>query len=200
MNLLRALIIASLVSAASAAEIPAGTHLLLQMDHSVSSRTAKAGDSAYLRTASPILVDGRIAIPVGTPVSGKIKVVQRGGRLHGRAGLEIGLEALLLPTGSAIDISPTIAVAGTSSARRRTSYPDRDGHFLVAIGAGLLAGFVGGGVAGTLSHDENTAAEVGLGLGVATGVATAILTRNRDFEVREGATVEVVFDHPVRLD
>ena len=200
MNLLRTLIITSLVSAASAAEIPAGTHLLLRMEHSVSSRTAKAGDSAFLRTASPILVDGRIAIPVGTPVFGKINSVQRSGRLHGRARLEIGLETLLLPTGSAIDISPTIAVAGTSSAMRRTSYPDRDGRPLVAIGAGMLAGFAAGAVAGKTSKDANTAAGVGLGVGVATGITTAIMMRNRDFEVPEGTTLDVSFDSPVRLD
>jgi len=200
MKSLLTLVLAAVITTASAAEIPQGTHALLRLENSISTRTAKAGDPAYLRTASPIRVDGGTVIPAGTPVLGKIASVQRSGRLHGRARLEIGLETLLLPTGSTVNISPTIAVADQSSATRRRSDRDRDGHPLVAIGAGMLAGFVLGGVAGAVSHDEETAAGVGLGVGVATGVATAILTRNRDAEFREGTTVEIVFDHAVNLD
>ena len=44
------------------------------------------------------------------------------------------------------------------------------------------------------------AAEVGLGAGVAAGVATAILTRNRDVELREGVSFDIVFDRAVKLD
>ena len=40
-----------------AAEIPQGTHVLLRMVNSVSTRTAREGDHVYLRTASPILVN-----------------------------------------------------------------------------------------------------------------------------------------------
>src|SRR5438876_5262249 len=53
---------AGLLSTASAAEIPAGTHLLLRMENSVSSRTAKAGDGVYFRTVTPLSAGGRIMV------------------------------------------------------------------------------------------------------------------------------------------
>src|SRR5882762_9746270 len=44
MKSLLALSLAAAMSTVSAAEIPSGTHVLLRMEHSVNSRTAKVGD------------------------------------------------------------------------------------------------------------------------------------------------------------
>jgi hypothetical protein len=63
-----------------------------------------------------------------------------------------------------------------------------------------LAGYGSAAIASIWSHDEETAVGVGLSVGVATMVATAILTRNRDVEFSNGATLDVVFDHPVKVD
>jgi hypothetical protein len=186
-----------LAAVSSAAEIPAGTHVLLRMEHSVSTRTARKGDSVRLRTTIPVSVDGNIVVPVGTGVSGTIQRIQPHGRLHGRPNLEIGLHTLLLPTGASVDISPVIPVVVRSGFR---SHGNRDRRPVVPVAAGLLAGFVGGGIAGTLSHSEETAAGVGLALGAATVVGTAILTRDRDVELSAGAMLDVAFDHAVKLD
>jgi len=199
MKFLLALVLTAAVSTASAAEIPAGTHLLLRMEHSVTTRTAKVGDGVHLRTSVPISSGGRIILPVGTWVSGTIQRVERRGLLHGQGRLEIGLETLLLPTGLAVSISPLVAVAAKSdfSAGRNRG---GDGHGLLVTGAGLLAGYGSAGIASIWSHDEDTVAGVGLSVGAATMLATAILTRNRDVEFSNGATFDVVFDHPVRVD
>ena len=198
MKALLVLALTAVVSTASAAEIPAGTHLLLRMEHSISSRTAKVGDGVHLRTSTPVSVDGRIVLPVGTWVSGTIQRVERRGRLHGQGRLEIGLETLLLPTGLAVSISPLVAVAAKSdftTSRNRGG----DGRGLLITGVGMLAGYGGGGIASVWSHDEETVAGVGLSMGLATAVATAILTRNRDMELNAGATFDVVFDHTVKV-
>jgi type IV secretion system protein VirB10 len=198
MNCFYALILAA-VSTASAAEIPAGTHLLLRMEHSVSSGTAKAGDGVHLRTITPVSVDGRILLPVGTWVSGTIQRVERRGRLHGPGRLEIGLETLLLPTGLVVSVSPLVAIAAKSDFNTNRNRGG-DGHGLLVTGAGLLAGYGSAGIASIWSHDEETAVGIGLSVGVATMVATAILTRNRDVEFSTGATLDVVFDHPIKVD
>jgi hypothetical protein len=189
--------LATLAAVSSAAEIPAGTHVLLRMEHSVSTHTARKGDSVRLRTTIPVSVDGKIVVPVGTWVSGTIQRIQPRGRLHGQPSLEIGLQTLLLTTGATVDISPVIPVVVRSGFN---SSGNRDRRPIIPVAAGLLAGFVGGGIAGTLSHDEETAAGVGLALGAATVVGTAILTRNRDVELSAGATLDVAFDHAVKLD
>jgi hypothetical protein len=199
MKSLLALAFAVVVSTVCGAEIPTGTHLLLRMEHSVSTRSAKVGDGVHLRTATPVSVDGRIIVPVGTWVSGTIQRVERRGRLHGQSRLEIGLETLLLPTGLAVSISPLVAVAANSDSHASRNRGG-DGHVLLVTGAGLLAGYGGAGIASIWSHDEETAVGVGLIVGVATMVATGILTRNRDVEFGNGTTVDVVFDHPVKVD
>ena len=55
------LVIALAAGVAGAAEIPQGAHVLLRMENSISTRTAQEGDYVYLRTASPVAVDGQIA-------------------------------------------------------------------------------------------------------------------------------------------
>jgi hypothetical protein len=182
----------------SAAEIPAGTHLLLRMEHSVSSRTAKVGDGVHLRTSTPVSVDGRIVLPVGAWVSGTIQRVERRGRVHGHGRLEIGLETLLLPTGLAVSISPLVAVAAKSDFNTNRNRGG-GGHGLM-IGAGLLTGYGGAGIASIWSHDEETAVGIGFSVGIAAAVATAILTRNRDLEVSAGTTFDVMFDHPIKVN
>jgi hypothetical protein len=112
--------------------------------------------------------------------------------------LEIGLETLLLPTGLAVSISPLVAVAVKSDFTTNRNRGG-DGHGLLVVGAGLLASYGGAGIASIWSHDEETAVGVGLSVGLATAVATAILTRNRDVEFSNGATLDVVFDHPVKV-
>ena len=44
----------SLAMISAAAEIPQGSHALLRMVNSVTTRTAQEGDYVYMRTATPI--------------------------------------------------------------------------------------------------------------------------------------------------
>ena len=55
---MRYALILFLATCAAAAEIPSGTHLLLRMQNSVTTRTAKVGDYVYLQTGSPVSVKG----------------------------------------------------------------------------------------------------------------------------------------------
>src|SRR5271163_4575875 len=89
-----------------AADIPAGSHVLLKMVSSVSTRTAKAGDQVYLQTASPIAAGGEILVPVGTYVQGTVAESKRSGRVKGRAEIALHLETLTFASGKALKIAP----------------------------------------------------------------------------------------------
>src|ERR1017187_5179991 len=95
---------ASLVSAA--ADIPQGSHVLLRLENSVSTRTAREGDYIYLRTASPIAANGQIVVPEGSYVQGVVKHSLRSGRVKGKAELAIRIDTLTLPSGKTIKLSP----------------------------------------------------------------------------------------------
>src|SRR6266851_5086813 len=90
---------------APAAEIPAGSHVLLRMSNSVTSRTAQVGDYVYLRTASPISDGGRIVVPTDSYVQGVVSHTKRSGRAAGRAELGIRLESLTLASGKVLKFS-----------------------------------------------------------------------------------------------
>src|SRR5579864_2249608 len=93
----------------AAAEIPQGSHALLRMVNSVSTRTAREGDYVYMRTATPIVADGRILVPVDSYVQGVVSHTQRSGRVTGRAELGLRIETLTLPSGKVIKVSPHLS-------------------------------------------------------------------------------------------
>src|SRR5690349_24755046 len=92
-----------------AAEIPQGTHTLLRLVNSVTTRTARAGDFIYFRTASPIAANGSILVPADSYVQGVVTRSVRSGRVKGRAELAIRIDTLTLPSGKMVKLSPTLA-------------------------------------------------------------------------------------------
>src|SRR5579884_3013190 len=103
-----ATLILVLAGVATAAEIPEGTHLLLRLVNSVSTRTARPGDHVYLRTAAPVVVNGQFVVPVDSYADGVVTRSVRSGRVKGRAELGIRIDSLTLPNGQIIRVSPRL--------------------------------------------------------------------------------------------
>jgi type IV secretion system protein VirB10 len=64
--------------------IPAGTKIPVALKHAISTKSAREGDPVYAQTTFPLAIDGKIIIPAGTYVQGKIMAVKRPGRVKGR--------------------------------------------------------------------------------------------------------------------
>src|SRR3981081_988323 len=94
-----------LAAAATAVEIPKGSHVLLRMMNSINTRTAQESDYVYLQTSTPISVDGQIVAPVNSYVQGVVTMSKRSGRVAGRAELSIRLETITLPSGQGFKFS-----------------------------------------------------------------------------------------------
>src|ERR1700722_14499979 len=107
---MRPLLIVSVLSAggAFAAEIPPGSHVLLRMTNSITTRTAREGDQVYFQTASPIAAGGQILVPTGSYVQGTISQTKRSGKVAGRAELAIHLDTLMLASGKTLKFSPRL--------------------------------------------------------------------------------------------
>jgi len=185
-----------------AAEIPKGTHVLLRMVNSVTTRTARAGDQVYMRTASPVGVSDSIVVPVNSYVQGVITSVKRGGRVSGRAELSLRLDTLTLPAGRTLRLSGAVHSVDSQGSTQRVeqegvirqgSDSDRDtGRILITAGSGAALGAM---VDRTLQG-----AAIGGGAGGAVGLATVMLTRGRDVELRQGVTIDVVLDRPLIVE
>src|ERR1700687_1678517 len=188
---------------ATAAAIPRGAHVLLRMENSVNTRTAQEGDFVYLRTASPISADGQIILPVGSYVQGVVSHTKRSGRVTGRAELGIRLETVTLGTGKVFKFAPHLnsvdagdsgqKVTGKENAIEQESSKGQD-----AARIAILAGS-GAAIGGLVERGVNGAG-IGAGVGAAVGLATVLLTRGKEVELRQGATLDVVFDRPVAIE
>ena len=178
------------------------------MQNSINSRTAKPGDYVYLQTATPIAAGGSIVVPQGSHVQGVIVEVNRAGRVKGRADLSIRLETLTLNSGQQFKFEPRVAsLEGDAGGQHVTGGEGKvQQGSTVGKDAGRVAILAGSGAAlgamvsqGTGGGNIARGAGIGAGAGVAVGVASALLTRGKDVELRQGSSLDVVFDQPVAL-
>jgi hypothetical protein len=188
---------------AAATDIPSGAHLLLRMMNSINTRTTQEGDYAYMQTATPVTVEGRILVPAGSYVQGVVSYARRGGLVAGRAELAIRLETLTLPTGKVFRISPRLSAVDSGETGQKVDHRENriqqgkergQDAARVAILAGSGAGL------GGLADRGWKGAGIGAGAGGAVGLATVLLTRGKDVELRQGATLDVIFDRPVTVE
>jgi hypothetical protein len=187
----------------AAAQIPQGSHVLLRMVNSVSTKNVQEGDYVYLRTASPISVDGNIVVPVESYVQGIVSHTKRSGRVTGRAELGIRLETLTLKDGKVLKFSPHLNSADSNESdstvdRTENIIREKPGKAQDAARIAILAG-TGAGIGG-LADRGWTGAGIGAGAGGVVGLATVLLSRGKELELRQGATLDVVFDRPVSLE
>jgi hypothetical protein len=191
------------VSAAWCAEIPQGVHLLLRMENSLSTRTAQQGDYVYLRSASPIAVDGQIIVPVGSYVQGVVVATKRSGRVSGRAELAIRLETLTLAQGKVVKFAPHLSSvdsgdSGQKVVGKENLVEQQSTHGQDAARIAILAG-TGASIGGVAARSWSGAG-IGGAAGSAVGLATVLLTRGKEVELKQGATLDVVFDRPIVIE
>jgi hypothetical protein len=193
----------ALAAVVSAAEIPQGSHLLLRMENSLSTRTAKEGDYVYLRSASPIAVDGKIIVPVGSYVQGVVAGTRRSGRVSGRAELAIRLETLTLAQGQVVKFAPHLNSVDSGDSGQKVTGTENKVEQAPTVGkdAARIAILTGTGASiGGIADRSWTGAGIGAAAGSAVGLATVLLTRGKEVELRQGSTLDVVFDRPVVIE
>ncbi len=188
---------------APAAEIPQGTHTLLRLVNSISTRTAREGDYIYFRTASPIAAGGAIVVPAESYVQGVVTHSVRSGRVKGRAELAIRIETLTLASGKVIKLTPKLAAVDSGETDQKVVGNENEVKQGTSHGEDAVKIATTGGVGaaiGGMADRSWRGAGIGAGAGSAAGLATVLLTRGREVELRQGSTIDVVFERPVPLD
>jgi len=182
-------------------EVPSGTSLPLVLHNGISTHSAKVGDPVYFETLFPIMINGRVAIPAGSYVSGEVTESKRPGRVKGRGELMIKLNTLILTNGYQVSLNAVPRSAGTGG--RETV--DNEGK---VIGDSDKAGDVGtvakttaaGAGIGGLATQGAKGVGIGAGVGAAAGLMAVLLTRGPDAELPRGTTVDVTLNRPILLD
>ena len=188
--------------------VPAGTKVLLQLKSAVNTRSAKAGDGVYLISTFPVVVGNRVMIPNGVYVQGVVDRVQRGGRIKGKAQLDMHFTSIIFPNGSVVEIPGVVdSVPGT---KNQSVKDDGEGTIEqngdkgrnagrtaeIALPAGAGVGTIGGAESG---HPIEGGL-AGLGVGLATVGVVSLFTRNADVDIPTGTQVEMVLQRPLQLE
>ena len=186
---------------ASQLSIPAGTKVPVALKHAVSTKGTHEGDGVYAETTFPVVANGRVLIPAGTYVQGKVSHIQRGGRIKGRAEVLMHFTTLIYPSGytvllpGAVENAPGAdksTVNGEEGAIRADS---QKGEKVATVASSAGTGAVVGGLS-----NGGKGALIGAGVGGAVGTAIALLTRGNDVRLDAGTTLEIVIQRDVTLD
>jgi hypothetical protein len=182
--------------------IPSGTEVPVVLKHAISTKNAREGDPVYAETNFPVVLNGRVLVPAGTYVQGKISRSERGGRVKGRAEILIHFTTLIYPSGYTVLLPGAIEnVPGAE----KTSIKDSEGTIRqdsqtgqkVEKAAGTAAT---GAVVGGLATGGWRGAGIGGAAGGAVGTAIALLSRGADVRLESGTTVQMIIQRAVPLD
>jgi len=170
--------------------VPNGTRVLLATVGGISTKKAKDGDRVYLRTATPVAVDGRVVIPRGSDVQGTITHTKPAGKVSGKGELFLRFDSLILPNGVSRDFH----------ARPPGNEGQVPGNGKSADGRTVMEGAGMGATIGAITRGL-PGAGIGGGIGALAGV---LLSRNQDVVLPPGTHVEMVLDrdlvfHPTRF-
>jgi len=186
---------------ASKVLVPAGTKLPLVLHNSITTRNAKPGDSIYLETLFPIVLDNHIVIPAGSYVQGEILEAKRPGHVKGRGELRVRLNSMILPNGYTVNFNavPTNAGTGGNESVEDEGKIKGDSDKAGDVGTVVKTTGIGAGI-GSIAGRSAKGAGIGAAAGAAVGLATVLFTRGPELELPRGTTLDVVLDRTLYLD
>ena len=179
-------------------KVAAGTRILLRLTNSLNTKHSSVGDKVYLQTASPVFIDRKLIIPVGSYINGSVVESTRAGRVKGKAGLNVRFESLILPNGTKRDfISRPGSVDGRGNLDRtegRISGDSNKGGDAKTVGQTASAAAGIGSIAGAVAGHTGAGLGIGAAAGAAAGLAGVLASRGPDVTLASGTTMELVLD------
>jgi hypothetical protein len=180
--------------------LPSGTRIAVVLENGISTRSAKPGDSVYLRTSFPITLNNQIIIPIGSYLRGELVDSKRPGRVKGKGEFRIRLNTLIFPNGYTVNMNaaPRSADSGgkeTMDSEGQVTGPSGKGKDVETVAATTVTGAGIGAIA-----DGAKGAGIGAGIGAVGGLAATLLTRGPEAELPRGSTLDVVLEHDLQLE
>ncbi len=156
-------------------QLPTGTFLKTRIDQSVSTDTTPEGTSFTASLTEPVLREGRVLLPAGSLISGRVTEVHGGKRISGSAAIHLQPQTVTLPDGTRMklvaqvidtDLTHSSKVDGEGTIHSRDSSAVQKGAFALATGSAAVVGAVVAGPVGAL-----------VGAGIGAGVSTVVWLR-----------------------
>jgi hypothetical protein len=182
----------------SANELPAGTSIRVTLESEIDTTSTQPNTPFRAQLAENIQNDGRVVIPQGSIVEGRVTQVRGGKRIRGTALIHLQMDNIVLPDGTRLPLHAQVIDTDQFNNTRIDSEgnilrKDHIGGTLAAMslttGGAAAAGGVIGGPAGAL-----------IGAGVGAGLGTAVwLKQDRQAHLPEGTQVVLSLTEPMDL-
>jgi peptidoglycan hydrolase-like protein with peptidoglycan-binding domain len=175
------------VSASGRSTVPEGTVFHLRMETGLSSETARIGDHFKASLIDPVAMDGRVIIPAGSMVEGRVISVTRAKRMSKSGTIGIDFDSVRLPDGRTFNVQGELTAVNS---RDQKGQVDEEGHVkgedttdrsVVFIGGGVGVGAVIGAISG-----GGRGAAAGAASGAAMGTAAVLLMKGNEAKVNPG--------------
>jgi hypothetical protein len=163
--------------------VPQGTAFSVSLGTTLATKTSRVGDSFEATMASPVSVDGRVAIPAGARVGGHLAVAEQPGKASGRGQLQLSYDSVSFG-GHSYDLGTLSQVYESKSGTKKD---------VELIGGGAVAGGIIGAIAGS-GHPVKGAA-----IGAGAGTAASLLTRGPQLTIERGTVLNATLDQSVRV-
>ncbi len=164
--------------------VPAGTVLTVRLGQTVGSKISSAGQTFTATLASPVVVDGKTAIPTGATASGTVVDAKPLGRFKGGASLQLRLTSVTVG-GAEQSISTSSVVRTAAGKGKRTAIMAGGG---AGLGA-LIGGLAGGG----------KGAAIGALAGGGAGTGGAAFTGNKDIVLPAESALGFKLEQPIEV-
>lgn len=177
-------------------ELGEGTTIRVRLLGSVSTAFSQDGDSFRSRVASDVLQDGKVLIPAGSEIDGKVTHISTGS-FGGHGSMHLSPETVILPDGSRFRMYAQVTATpgsrtnvGSEGSINPGSRLKKDGiEYGGAVGAGAITGAALGGPAGALA-----------GTLIGAGVITAhLLISHPQATLDEGTVLQFMLTEPLNL-
>ena len=152
--------------------VPSGTLIRASMMDSLSSGTAREGETFQASLEDPITLNGQVVFPRGSQVTGSVVGVHPSGRLSDPGSLQLTLNSISNGSQTAHITTEPLLVRGESHTKSNVE----------KIGGGAAVGAIIGAIAG-----GGKGAAIGAGAGTAAGTGVAAATGKRDAKVESEA-------------
>jgi hypothetical protein len=164
--------------------VPAGTVLTVRLGQTVGSKISSPGQTFAATLASPVVVDGKTAIPSGAAASGTVVDAKPLGRFKGGASLQLRLTSIAIG-GAEQSISTSSVVRVEKGKGKRTA---------VLAGGGAGLGALIGGLAG-----GGKGAAIGALAGGGAGAGGAAFTGNKDIVLPAESALSFKLEQPLEV-
>jgi peptidoglycan hydrolase-like protein with peptidoglycan-binding domain len=170
--------------------LPSDTIINVQMNMTLSSRTARVGDKFIATVTVPVYVNGQSVVPAGSVVEGRVTQVTPAKRMNRSGTIGIDFDDIVFPNGSRVGLVGTLTSSDPETRKQIDDESRVSGagnkRPAVFIGGGGAVGAVLGGIAG-----GGKGAVLGGAAGAGAGVAAVLLSKGEEAQVPVGTPFAV---------